>query len=114
MSMLCREGCRTLPALQPPIVPGVFRFPSMRACVLPATPTLKFGALTRTDAVDKPPNGRCPLAPASSLPRLPRFACAALRYASPFPLSLRFVARVGDPPLLAVATPRVRHVAFGM
>src|ERR1700677_2621121 len=26
--------------------------------------------------------GRCPLAPASSLPRLPRFACAALRCAS--------------------------------
>jgi hypothetical protein len=39
---------------------------------------------------------------------------AALRCASPFPLSLRFVARVGDPPLLAVATSRVRHVAFGM
>jgi hypothetical protein len=27
-----------LPALQPPIAPGVFRFPSMRGLFLPATP----------------------------------------------------------------------------
>jgi hypothetical protein len=47
-------------------------------------------------------------------PRLPRFACAALRFASPFPLSLRFVPRVGDPPPLALATPRLRQEAFGM
>jgi hypothetical protein len=31
------------------------------------------------------------------IPRLPRFACAALRCASPFPLRIRSVTRVGDP-----------------
>ena len=45
---------------------------------------------------------------------LPRFACAALRFASPFALPLRSVPRVGDPPPLAVATPRLRQEAFGM
>jgi hypothetical protein len=55
-----------------------------------------------------------PLAPARGFPRLPRFACAALRCAPPFPLPLRSVSRVGDPPPLAVATPRLRQVAFGM
>ena len=45
---------------------------------------------------------------------------SALRLCSPplrFALSTyrcAHVARLGDPPLLAVATPRVRHVAFGM
>jgi hypothetical protein len=33
---------------------------------------------------------------------------------SPFPFSLRFIARVGETPPLAVATPRLRQVAFGM
>jgi hypothetical protein len=51
--------------------------------------------------------GRCPSRPQAVSP--------ALRYASPFPLAAdAHVSRVGDPPLLAVATPRVRHVAFGM
>jgi hypothetical protein len=45
---------------------------------------------------------------------LTRFACAALRFASPFPLPLRFVSRVGEPPPLALATPRLRQEAFGM
>ena len=48
--------------------------------------------------------GAPPLAPARGFPRLPRFACAALRFAPPFPLPLRFVPRVGDPPPLALAT----------
>src|SRR5579871_5966154 len=58
--------------------------------------------------------GAPPLAPARGFPRLPRFACAALRFAPPFPLPLRFVSRVGDPPPLALATPRLRQEAFGM
>jgi hypothetical protein len=62
----------------------------------------------------KPLRGAPPLAPARSFPRLPRFACAALRFAPPFPLRLRSVPRVGDPPPLAVATPRLRQEAFGM
>ena len=36
-----REGCFALPSLQPPIVPGVFRFPSMRGRSFPATPLPK-------------------------------------------------------------------------
>ncbi|HXU17529.1 MAG TPA: hypothetical protein VN708_20505, partial [Terriglobales bacterium] len=40
--------------------------------------------------------------------------CAALRFAPPFPLALRYVSRVGDPPPLALATPRLRQEAFGM
>jgi hypothetical protein len=48
------------------------------------------------------------------LPNLPRFACADLRCATPFPLPLRSRCKGGDTPRLAVATPRLRQEAFGM
>ena len=71
---------------------------------LPATPLRKC----------KNAKGRPPLAPASRLPNLPRFACADLRCATPFPLPLRSRCKGGDTPRLAVATPRLRQEAFGM
>lgn len=58
--------------------------------------------------------GAPPLARARGVPRLPRFACAALRFAPSFPRPLRFVPRMGDPPPIALATPRLRQEAFGM
>ena len=58
--------------------------------------------------------GAPPLAPARSFPKLPRFACAALRFASPFPLPLRSVPGWEIPLPLQFATPRLRQEAFGM
>jgi len=60
------------------------------------------------------PKGSSAARALKGFPRLPHFACAALRFAPPFPLPLRFVPRVGDPPPLALATPRLRQEAFGL
>jgi len=68
-------------------------------------------ALIRQQQPQKPAKG-------SSAPRArkgyPQASALRLCSPSPFPLPLRFVSRVGDPPPLALATPRLRQEAFGM
>ena len=100
-----RRWCRRLP---PPIPAGLCPARNAGPDFLKRIPAL------RAQQGRQACSGAPPLAPARGIPRLPRCACAALRCAPPFPLSLRFVSRVGDPPPLAVATPRLRQEAFGM
>src|SRR5260370_28462049 len=78
----------------------------MRGSISSVTPTTS----VRTHLL----RGAPPLAPARGIPNLPRFACADLRCAPPFPLTLSLRSKGGYTPPLALATPRLRQEAFGM